>query len=107
MSNPFEKSEQFIEGKQTERTLRAGTAPSPPSSPGELVLNRKGDMSLSAVTNNEPSLPVDSDEYPTLSPQYLDTKGRLRTVPPKGITITGTIISGTVTQTVSLAINFV
>jgi hypothetical protein len=106
MNNPFDKAERFIEGKQTERSLRTGTAPSPPAAPGEQLLNRKGDMSLAAVTNNEPALPVDNDEYPTLSPPYLDTKGRLRTVPPKGITITGTIISGTVTQTVSLVIGF-
>lgn len=105
MNDPFNKAREFVHGKMTERPTPGGEVVSPPSIPGDPLKNRKGDLGLAAVTNNEPSLPVDSDANPTLATLFLDPSGRLRILLPPNLKITGTMISGTTTQTINLTIS--
>jgi hypothetical protein len=87
----FNKTTEFLEGKQTSRPIRDASPPSPPSLPGEPLRNRRGDLIFAQVTNASPFVPVDSDENPTLYPLTLDTSGNLRVILPNGTTLAANV----------------
>jgi hypothetical protein len=87
----FHKTTEYLRGKQTERQINDTSPPSPPSLPGDPLRNRRGDLILAAVSNLNPSIPVDSDENPTVYPLSLDTNGNLRITLANGATVTANV----------------